>query len=158
METAQKLDTMDAQLGEIKALLQAQAAQAAAEAEKKGNAVPTDVGEEEQVYQAMQGAAGVAADQQLKFNDFAMAFESFFLKGDDLAPEVRRGMKIALDRENKNKVSKLAWYKFWRQWTASGLSMQDFLQSIAADAPPTMFAVGADWSSEKVRGKGGGGP
>ena len=26
--------------------------------------------------------------------------------------------------------------------------MQDYLQSIAADAPPTMFAVGADWTNE----------
>ena len=26
--------------------------------------------------------------------------------------------------------------------------MQDYLQSIAADAPPSMFAVGADWSTE----------
>jgi len=148
LETAQKLETMDAQLGEIKALLQAQADVAAAEAEKKGEAIPTGMDEEEQIYVAMQSAAGVEAGAPLKFNDFTMAFESFFLKGDDLAPEVKRGMKIALDRENKNRVSKLSWIKFYRSWKGSELSMQDYLQSIAADAPPTMFAVGADWTNE----------
>ena len=45
-------------------------------------------------------------------------------------------------------MSKLSWIKFYRSWKGSELSMQDYLQSIAADAPPTMFAVGADWTNE----------
>ena len=69
-----------------------------------------------------------------------MAFETFMLKGADLPSEVKRGLKIAVDKENENAVSKLAFTKFFRQWQASELSMDDFLLKLADEAPPTLFA------------------
>ena len=107
---------MDAQLGEIKMLLQAQAEEKAA---KEGKAAKTDVGDEEAIYVAIQNAAGVhfsspscnqvhihgtydtsndcifattttGISTDIPFKRFVLAFESFFLAGEDMAPEVSK--------------------------------------------------------------------
>ena len=109
---------MDAQLGEIKMLLQAQAEDKAV---KEGKAAKTDVGDEEAIYVAIQKAAGLQHKPQtshshvlapylldnvylhqtpqthglpvgittdVPFKRFVLAFESFFLGGEDMAPKV----------------------------------------------------------------------
>ena len=140
IETNEKLDCMNDQMAEIKAMLIAQAEANAESAAAKANVSgDTDTATEDALFGSIQEATGCVGGD-VPFKKFCMAFETFMLKGADLPSEVKRGLKIAVDKENENAVSKLAFTKFFRQWQASELSMDDFLLKLADEAPPTLFA------------------
>lgn len=159
VEVSAKLETMDEQLLEIRALLLEQrntaqgsqlvlrdAAQGSQIVQQREPASPTQrqlsapVEEEDQIYFNIKRAAGGAGDD-VGFSDFVTAFECFFLGGGDMRSEQRRGLRIAIDRGSSGRVSKVAWIKFYRNWRGSDATMQDYVAKLAADAPPTLCAT-----------------
>lgn len=163
VDVTTKLETMDDQLNEIRSLL---LAKKDTEDTDAAAAVKTTVAdeEEEQIYAQMQAVAGVQdQDAPVKFKDFVAAFECLFFAGNDMDAETKRGLRIAIDRECKGKVRKLDWIKFFKQWKASNMLMEDYVSvsfalnltvgnsprppfsssqvaKLAADAPPTLCA------------------
>ena len=121
MATNEKLESMESQLDDIKALLLAQqqgtiakkeAEEAAAKAAEANTAV------EEELFASISSAAGygtslssdgdhATAAAAVPIKQFVMAFESILLKGADLPPEVARGLRIAVDRDNDGTVSEM---------------------------------------------------
>ena len=110
---------------------------AAAKAKASGD---TDTATEDALYGSIQEAVNCVG-KDVPFKKFVMAFETFMLKGADLPAEVKRGLKIAVDLENSGEVSKIAFAKFFRQWQASEMAMDDYLLKLADEAPPTLFAT-----------------
>jgi hypothetical protein len=129
LEVIDKMQTMDSQLGDIKNLLEEQAA-------KHANKVVGD--EEEALYVSIQDVCG-CGDKCPSFKNLVAALETFFLKGQKVPPEVLRGLKIAIDPENTNIITKLQWIRFYRSWQESSLPIEDYLLKLAAEAPPTLF-------------------
>jgi hypothetical protein len=144
--TNEKLESMESQLGDIKALLVAQAegqaAAAEAAAEKEKAARDMDTATEDRLFESIRSAADCDSSDGggVPIKAFVMAFESFLLKGADLPSEVARGLRIAVDRNNDGKVTKLEFLKWWRQWQASEMTLDDFLLKCADEAPPTLYA------------------
>ncbi|KAJ1463353.1 hypothetical protein M885DRAFT_505030 [Pelagophyceae sp. CCMP2097] len=135
VDVSDKLKTMDDQLGAIREMLTAQAAEKAA-----ADGVPARVeAEEEAIYANMQRATGTTGD--VKFHEFCSALELFFLQDQPLDKKVRRGLKIAIDRDNTKFVTKINWIRFYRQWKDSSMTMQDYAVKLGDAAPPTLFAA-----------------
>ena len=55
-----------------------------------------DMSEEEQIYTAMQRGAALSEAEEIPFRAFVLAFETFLLGSADMAPEVKRGLKISI--------------------------------------------------------------
>jgi hypothetical protein len=147
----EKIDNMAGDIGEIKALLKSQADAAAAKAES------SLVGEEEeQIYATIQDSVGVERGSAITFKHLVMAFQSFFCKGRKIPAEIRRGLKIAIDEDDTDMVTKLQWIGFYRAWKESAKSMDDYLLEVADNAPPTMFALAVDASSRASQLMGSG--
>ena len=136
VESNEKLASMDDQLGQIKAMLQAQVDEKA----KEANASLQVEAEEEQIYENLKKAADVTGD--VPFKRFVIAFEIFFYGGEDMPPEQRRGLKICIDKDGSNEVSKPEWIKFYRKWTAANINMEEFLNGVAAENP-SVYTRGA---------------
>eukprot|EP00968_Pinguiococcus_pyrenoidosus_P008304 scaffold581_cov263-Pinguiococcus_pyrenoidosus.AAC.11 len=134
------MDTIDTQLDSIRAMLQAQAkAQADREAEERAREVKLDVSEEEAVFSQIQKAAGAAGDE-IAFQYFVKAFEAFFMKGVNMHPDAKRGLRIALDTSGSRNIHRTDFYKFWSAWKESKLPVEDYLLKVADEAPPTLYA------------------
>jgi len=140
LATNEKLESMESQLGQIKELLQSRAA--AGMAGMAAAAADLSAGIEETLFQRMQDVTGHQGSC-VPFKRFVVAFETFMLKGADMPAEVKRGLKIAVDRENTGSVGKLEFIKFYRQWQASGLVAEEFLLKLADEAPKSLYAVRA---------------
>lgn len=93
LDVSTKLDTMEDQLAEIRAMLRVQAE---AEVAAKADTASFHMDEEEQIYRQMQLAAGVEHDDPVKFKDFVVAFECFFFSGKDMDPETKRAWAISI--------------------------------------------------------------
>lgn len=142
LETNEKLASMDSQLTEIRAMLQMQAEIAAKEMEEKQQTKVQEVGsEEERLFANIQRASGVAEDADVPFKRFVTVFESFFFNCSDMPPEQRRGLKVVLDHEGTGMINKPSWIKFYRQWIASELELEAFLNKVAEEHP-TLFTQG----------------
>ena len=146
IEVAAKLDTMDAQLAEIREMLTAANQKDPTEAQ---------LDEESLIYARLQQAADRTGD--LPFKLFVPTFEMFFFDNGTLDKAQTRALKIALDRDNTGKVTKPYFIKFFRAWKESGMTMQAYMQKLADEAPPTLFAEGianaehlAEAASDKV--------
>ena len=147
LETNEQLTSMNDQLTEIRNLLKEQAEQQAKaqETEKSNSLAVKD--EEEAIFQNIQRAA--STDGDVGFISFVRVFESFFYNASDMPPEQKRALKLSLLKENELAVSKPSWIKFYRQWTASGLNMEQFLVNIA-EANPTVYQKGLKLSEEAI--------
>lgn len=139
---------MEDQLTQIQEMLIAQA-----KAQQQADipvAVPVDStsvrSQEEEVYSNIQRAAGVG-EKDVPFQHFVVVFETFFCGGADMPSEQRRGLKIAIDRENTGTVSKPQWIKFYRQWTESKVAIEQYLNQVA-EANPTLCVRGKRLSNE----------
>jgi hypothetical protein len=139
LDTSAKLDSMESQMTELKEIMLAQNAEKA-EADKS-----TDLSVEESLWTTLQSAAGVQGD--ISFKNFALAFESVFLKGADMPADEKRGLKIAIDKDGDGAVGKAEWIKLYRKWQESALVMDDYLLKLADDAPPTLYAQAEDASA-----------
>ena len=129
LDIVNKIDTMDEQLKEIRHLLLKQT-------DKK---LCLDLDEETHIYLAIQNMAHKnPTDEPVSFKDFAIAFECFFLSGKDLSADAKRGLKFAVS-SNDGRVSKLAFAKFFRRWKHDNLPMDDFVNKLALEAPPTVY-------------------
>lgn len=93
LDVSTKLDTMDNQLAEIRAMLKVQAD---ARDTATGDTANVNMDEEEQIYRQMQLAAGVEHDAPVKFKDFVVAFECFFFSGKDMDQETKRTSVILI--------------------------------------------------------------
>lgn len=145
IEVSAKLDTMDAQLSEIREMLAA--------ANKKDPAT-AQLDEESLIYAQIQQASDRTGD--LPFKVFVPTFEMFFFDNKDLDKAQIRALKIALDKENTGVVNKPHFIKFFRAWKESNMPMQDYMQKLADEAPPTLFAEGvkiANKAAEAVSDK-----
>lgn len=143
LEVADKLNTMDEQLGAIREMLAAQqaAADAAAKEKAASDATQKAIDEDSAVYAQIQQLAGAGATEgDVKFKYFVCAFELFFYDNNDLTDPQRRGLKIAIDRDNNGAVNKPEFIKFFRSWKASAMPMQDYIAKIEEEAPPTLYA------------------
>ncbi|GMI06386.1 hypothetical protein TrLO_g3730 [Triparma laevis f. longispina] len=129
VETNEKLDSMNDQLGQIKAMLDAQVEEK--EAAKNNDQSVKD--EEEQIYMNLKKAADVEGD--VPFKRFILAFETFFYAGEDMPPEQRRALKLQIDKDGSGEVSKPEWVKFYRTWTKVDMNVEEYLLKIAADNP-----------------------
>ena len=146
VETNEKLNSMDEQLVLIRAMLSAQEAARQKQEEeilaKKENDAKTEVKEEvERIYQNIQRAAGVEGDAPVDFRNFVLIFETFFYAGCDMPSEQRRGLNIAVDRDQTKFVSKAAWIKFYHQWTESQIEIEAYLNKIAEENPTLLKAT-----------------
>ena len=146
IEVAAKLDTMDAQLAEIREMLTAA---------NQNDPTEAQLDEESLIYARLQQAADRTGD--LPFKLFVPTFEMFFFDNGTLDKAQTRALKIALDRDNTGKVTKPYFIKFFRAWKESGMTMQAYMQKLADEAPPTLFAEGianaehlAEAASDKV--------
>ena len=126
----EKLESMESQLGDIKALLVAQQLRQEADEVKEKthqkSAGETDTSTEDELFASIEAAVGYQSASTresggIPMKEFLLAFESLFLKGADMPAEVSRGLRILVDKDRSGKVTKLEWLKFWRQWQASGL-------------------------------------
>ena len=149
VETNEKLASMDDQLGQIKALLQAQADEK--EAAKNNDQQVKE--EEAQIYDQLKAAADVQGD--VPFKRFVMAFETFFYSGDDMPPEQGRGLKVAIDKDGSGLVSKPEWLKFYRTWTATKTNIEEYLIKIASENPSAVQLAYKKAEEAKAIGKAG---
>jgi len=136
----EQLETMDAQLGMIQQMLQAEAAaREEKEAKEAAMAVDINTSEEEAVFDKICKTAGVDGNE-VPFKFFVTSFEAFFLKGVDMHPDVQRGLRISLDKDGSRKIYRVEFYKFWNAWKAADMPMEDYLLKLADEAPPTLYA------------------
>jgi len=129
-ETSAIVASMDDQLGQIKALLLAQAEDKAA---KEGSSVQV-MAEEESIFDSIARAAGVEGGD-VPFKRFVLAFEAFFYGSSDMPPEQQRAMKHLLDKDATGDVIKPSWIKFYRLWSGSGSNIEDYLVKVAEENP-----------------------
>ena len=143
VETNEKLASMDDQLTLIREMLVAQAiaTEAANEADRNDATIVKE--EEEQIYMNIQRSVGVVAGSTtaIILKEFILVFESFFYGGSDMPPEQSRGLRISIDPDNLNQISKAMWMKFYRKWIISNLNIEEYLNKIATEHP-TMYTKG----------------
>ena len=157
VETNEKINSMDEQLVLIRAMLEAQE-ESRLKKEQEDNAqkeinAKTEVKDEvERIFFNIQKAAGVNENSPVDFRSFVFVFETFFYGGSDMPPEQRRGLKIAVDRDQTNFVSKAAWVKFYHQWTEAHIEIETYLNKIAEDNPTLFLATKA--KAVALAGKG----
>jgi hypothetical protein len=159
VETNEKLNSMDEQLVLIRAMLAAQEAarqkQEDEDKAKKENDSKTEVKEEvERIYQNIQRAAGVDANSPVDFRNFVLIFETFFYSGCDMPSEQRRGLNIAVDRDQTKFVTKAAWIKFYHQWNEANIEIEAYLNKIAAENPTALKATTAKAKAMAAQGVG----
>lgn len=140
VETNEKLASLDDQLVMIREMLaeQAQAQSRKEEEEKAREALKskTEVkDEDERIYRNIQRAAGVDENSPVKFREFVIVFEMFFYDGSNMPEEQKRGLNIAVDRDQSKVVTKAAWMKFYHQWTNSNIEIEKYLIKIAEENP-----------------------
>lgn len=148
LDTHEKLCSMDDQLVLIREMLLAQEdaklKQEEADKAKKERDSKTEVKEEvERIFQNIQRAAGVDESAAVGFRSFVLIFETFFYGGADMPLEQRRGLNIAVDKDRTKFVTKAAWIKFYHQWTASNIVIEEFLNKIADENPTLLKATTA---------------
>lgn len=159
VETNEKLNSMDEQLSSIRAMLAAQeeARVKQEEADKaiKEKQTKTEVKEEvERIFQNIQRAAGVDSNSPVDFRSFVLIFETFFYAGCDMPSEQRRGLMIAVDRDQTKVVTKAAWIKFYHQWTEAKIEIEAYLNKIAEENPTLLKASAAKAKALAEKGYG----
>lgn len=149
----EKLDGMSDDMTAIKAMLEKQAADKAAEDANKLTGT-----EEEMIYAQIQDSVGVERTASISFKNLVMAFQTFFCGNKKLPPEVKRGLKISIDEEDTGIVTKLQWIGFYRAWQQSEQKgdMFEYLLVVADNAPPTLFGIASDASNRASRLMGSG--
>jgi len=152
LDTNEKLVSMNDQLIQIRAMLEAQAEKAKGEEEAQKNKVASNMQvleEEENIFVNLQRAAGVSEVDDIPFRRFVLVFESFFFAGANLPPEQLRGLKIAISLDSCKCINKAMWIKFYRAWLASDLEMEMFLNTVAENNP-TLFVKGLKLSENAI--------
>lgn len=91
IDVAHKLETMEDQLADIRAMLKAQREGSTTTTTQSGAATIMD--EEEQIYCSIQAATGLPGP--VKFKDFVVAFECFFFSAKDMGNELKRAFVVA---------------------------------------------------------------
>lgn len=166
IDVAHKLETMEDQLADIRAMLKAQREGTATTTTTTQSGAATIMDEEEQIYCSIQAATGLPGP--VKFKDFVVAFECFFFSAKDMGNELKRacccdtsgdssiagGLRYAIDRDCKVRrfvaafltaraqgtVTKLDWVKFFRQWKDSEMPMEAYVVKLSQEAPLTLGA------------------
>lgn len=157
LETQEKLNSMDEQLVMIRTMLTAQEEarvkqEEEAKAKKEADSTTEVSDEAERIFQNIQRAAGVEGSTPVDFRSFVLTCEVFFFNGCDMPSEQRRGLAIAVDRDQTKVVTKAAWIKFYRQWTEAEVEIESFLVKIAEDNPTALKATTAH--AKALVGKG----
>jgi hypothetical protein len=152
VDTNEKLSSIDDQLTQIKALLREQAEAAARASEASKSSLVQVKDDEEAIYLNIQRAAGTEGD--VDFKRFVAVFEAFFYNGEDMPPEQKRALKIAMNiKSSSGLVSKATWIKFYRKWTSSKVNMETFLVSIAEENP-TAYQKGYKLAQDALAARG----